>query len=70
MDDRKLEGCGFICLEQKILFENITKEKIRNMQDKQDYVMITDKHDKNNVFVVNQSKIAENESKKVHLAIK
>ena len=31
--ERKLEGCGFICLQQNIVFENITKEKIWNLQE-------------------------------------
>ena len=48
----------------------MTKEFIRNFWKKQSYVMITNETCENNIYDVEQSKIADNEPQKVYLAIK
>ena len=50
--------------------KNITKEFIRDFWEKQSYVMITNETCENNIYDVEQSKIADNEPQKVYLAIK
>ena len=59
----------FVC-SRKLCLKISKKELIRNLQEKQKSAMITNKHNKNNIFVVDQCTIAANEPKQVYLAIK
>ena len=51
------------------MFENITKEQIQNLREKQNSVILKIKMDKNNIIVVDQCTIAANEPTQMHLTI-
>ena len=68
MDDQKLGGCGFICLRQKKC-SKISQRNRFEICEKKNSVMFKIKHDKNNISVVDQCKIAANEPNKVYIAI-
>ena len=69
VDDRKLKGCGFICLQRKIVFKNITKEQIWNSWEKQIPWWFNINYNKNKIIVVDKCTIAANEPTQVYLAI-
>ena len=50
--------CTCTCLQQNIVFKNITKKLIQNMWGEQSFVIFTNETQQNDLFVVNLSKMA------------
>ena len=69
MDDQKLEGRGFFCLQRKVVFKISKWNRFEICEKTKILSYFKIKHDTNNIIVVDQFTIAANEPTQVYLEI-